>query len=402
MRLPSVANLSDPTMRTAVSCATLALRLFKLDAVGIVTAGVEADIEASLARSHPPTKNELKTRRRALNDWQRSDKPFATLEESYYPLVQSIVTNPLLVAAGLPGAKINKLSVETFTSSIYEMAKPGGSKAGTIILAKGSFLPVSRVAVKHISALCINRSPSYIKAFNMKVFAVALGFADLNHFPYKSPDITVGRPCHDPTWKSWGSFSRADDSADVTIRHSALSPSEMAGVALQSALADATDENILSDWHVAHVQLRDLTSILRHAKLPLDFKRIKESPGDYPSRNVNWVIGHFNFNNKMHTLALLYGFLVKDLNPAIFPPLDASTQLSNRDTSTPYATFNALRTLSWESRGSKGNTQTPIFVVMFTAFVIGLYEPLSPLRAQMEAHKTLGDKFTSKYSESNS
>lgn len=399
--LPAVKTITDPMMRTAVSAALLALKMFKVDAMAVVRAGVEADIEASLALVDPPTMSDCSKRRRLLTKWERNPKPFAAEQDPFYALLRCVVTDPILVALGLPGATRNKMSVDSFCSSVYDMARDGGIKAGIMVVPKGSFLPVCRVALRAIAALYGKHAPATQKNFFMKAVAKALALADIHHFPYQSTRTTVGRPSTAPTWDSWCTFGGAAVTAERTIRTSTLLPAEAAGLALRTALNGATANNILGDWRCAHIALGDILDVLKHEKLPQDFVRLGNT--DYVTSNMDWVIDNFDFGNKLHTLALMYGFIVKYMNPAVYTPKDYPARLKQMNTSTDkHSTLAALRALPWQMKGNKlnakGNTQTDVFVVMFTAFVIGLYEDGSPIAEHMNDNKdTLGTALTSKY-----
>lgn len=397
----SVVAISDPLMRTAVSAALLALGMFKVDAIALVRAGVEADIEAAHGLPNPPSVQECKARRSNLRKWEGAAKPFAAEAEGYFPLLRAVVTDPDLVAQGLPGAKTNKMSVIMFCSHVYDVAKDGGIKACMMIQPKGSFLPVCRAAARAIAALSGSKTNAQEhKHIFTKAFAKALAMSDINHFPYQSTAVLPGRVSTAPIWDSWCSFGGVEPTADRTIRTATLLPSESVGLALRTALSGASDSNILGDWLCAHVSLGDLPDVLKHEKLPENFKRLGDA--DYVTRNMDWVIDNFDFANKVHTLALLYGFIVKYMNPAIFTDKRYTTELKTMATGNTISTLASLRTLRWKTKdakgNNKGNTQTDVFVVMFTAFVIGLYEKESPLRDYMDANKdTLGLALTTKY-----
>lgn len=391
-------------MRMGVSAALLALKVFKVDAVALVRAGVEADIEASDRLAEPPTPSACRRRLNILHQWERSPKPFAAEREPYYALLRAVVTDPDLVAQGLPGAKTNKMSVDTFCAHVHDVVKPGGVKAGLMIVPKGSFVPVCRVALQAIKTEFGKSSPANQKNVFIKVFAKALSLSDIHHFPYQFTGIAVGQPSLAPKWDSWCTFGGAEVTADRTIRPSTLLPSEAAGFALRTALQGASQHNILGDWQCAHVGLGDLLDVLKHEKLPQNFVRLGDE--NYVTRNMDWVIDKFDFGNKLHTLALLYGFIVKHLNPAIYAPKNYSELLhAMQPEKGRKSTLEALRKLPWDLKGGdgkgKGNVQTDAFVVMFTAMVIGIYEDESPLSEYMTAHKySLGKPWTSKYGES--
>lgn len=196
-------SIADPMMRTAVSAAMLALKMFKVDATAVVRAGVEADIEASPGLPDPPSDLSCRNRRNLLRQWERSAKPFVAEQQLYYPLLRCVVTDPVLVALGLPGATNNKMSVESFCSTVYEMAKDGGIKAGVMVVSKGSFLPVCRVAVRVINAISGKHTPATKKAHFMKAFSKALALAEINLFPYQSTTVVVGHASIAPVWNSW-------------------------------------------------------------------------------------------------------------------------------------------------------------------------------------------------------
>lgn len=401
--LSAVQTISDPVMRTAVSAALLAVKVFKADAAELVRAGVEADIAASLALSDPPSQKECTKRRNLVGKWEHSAKPFVVEKESYFPLLRSVVNDPDLVALGLPGAAKNKMSVETFCSTAYDMAKVGGNKAGIMIVPKGSFLPVCRVAIQAIAAMYGKHNAEIHKHFFMKVFAQALAMSDINHFPYKSTAVVVGTASIVPVWNSWCSLGGADPASSGTIRAATLLPAEVVGLALRTALDQATANNVLGDWRCAHVALGDVLDVLKHEKLPQDFVRLGNA--DYVSANMDYVIDKFDFTNKLHTLALMYGFILKYMNPAIYTKATYPAEMKAANAGTnKRTTLAGLRSLPWQLKGGKaggkGNARTDIFVVMFTAYVIGIYDELSPIGQYMEDHEyTLGARLTDKYSE---
>lgn len=380
----------------------LALNMFKADAIALVRAGVNMDIETSRELLEPPAESEFRNRRNLVRQWERCSKPFAAEQEPFYALLRSVVTDPVLVAQGLPGAQTNKMSVESFCAHVYDVAKEGGIKPGLMIVPKGSFLPVCRVALRAITQAFGKNTPAYNRLMFIKVFAKALALSDIHHFPYKSTKVTVGHPSIAPEWDSWCTFGGAAVTADSTIRRSTLLPEESVGLALRAALKGAAENNILGDWYCANVRLADLPDVLKHEKLPLNFVMLGDA--NYVTKNMDWVIENFDFTNKLHTLALMYGFIVKHLNPGIYTPTNYTELLRNMHIQPDRkSTLAGLRRLEWLNKGGntaagKGNTHTDIFVVMFTALVIGIYSPHSPLGEYMEAHShTLGKAVTTKY-----
>lgn len=111
-----------------------------------------------------------------------------------------------------------------------------------------------------------------------------------------------------------------------------------------------------------------------------------------------WVKECYDGTKPLHNLALLVAIITaSSLLPKLFMPKDSRSLFS--DSSSKQDVCEIYSNIDWIKKDKKGMSEKAIFIAMFTALTISIYEKNSPLQQHMVDKKRhgLGDPWTKKY-----
>ena len=415
--LPSISypGIQDRKMNIALRIASIAFDAFFDDSKSLVADGVKADIKLQVAQasSQDERSSQLKRaniRLKALKLWLASPAPLSYGElaahDTYNNLVRAVAPTENAAYHGLPGWNDNSLTVPSFVDYLLDLSDQSKNiPIKAPVLKHGSFLPVLKVARNSILEIVRMQGLVSQNIFLKDSLTTAISTFRISFFPYhKQNSRSRGAPHSLPVFDAWANLgarfphSNQNHISDPTfLRLPSIEPET---VAYNNAVAsDST-----APWNASPLNLISLRKFLNRTTLPTDFTPPSLSPkAPYVDETYRWVLKHYDGTKHLHHLALLVAIIASSsFLPFIFLPQNSRSLFANANS--PQQVRQVFADLPWEKRSKKGQKDKAIFIAMFTAFIIALYEPHSPLRSHMASteHNALGEPWTAKHSQSSS
>jgi hypothetical protein len=386
----------------------IALQSFFDDTKQLVADGVRKDIALCLSRAQSPDEKLAltirgKEREKNLKRWLLLDRPLAygqnDPDQAYQTLVQAVVSDENIISLGLPDLDEHAMTPSNFVKLLLEMSRPNSpSPPQAPVVSNGSFIHVLKLAHQNLIILSNAEDEEAENDFVSGVFHYALKYFKVCFFPShrartNSQGVLNRKAVHD----SWGHLGLRDPEGPRICPQPSTRPTSSqrsADMALDYALA----KDCNAEWFLHGLSLETLHSILHKTNLPSDFGNPSRAQAAYVNDTYKWVKEAYDGTKRIHHLALLISIIASQLLPYLFMPKDIDESAFERAT-----TKEKLRELygniAWVGKEKKGQKQKPIFVAMFTTFIIALYEPTSPLRRHMQSSQRhgLGDGWTKKH-----
>lgn len=379
------------------------------DTKALVADGVRKDIAHRIAIAQSQTDTDVASSRGALREsclqsWMKLPSPLAYscdgCTDSFTLLVKAIAPDEQSEYYGLPNCKENTTSPNDFAKSLFDMSKPASpSRPKAPVQANGSFLPVLQVAHKALISLQTEADAPTQYTFFVNVFSRALRHFKVNFFPSTQPSPhSVGSPYRVPVYNSWGNLGGPNKLQQLTLASQSSQPSiSPTTVALNKAIA--SDCN--AEWSANTLCLTTLHTVLNKTSLPMDFKPPTQATGDdvaYVNDTFDWIKECYDGTKPLHHLALLVAIITaSSLLPKLFMPKGSKSLFS--DSNSKQDVREIYNNMDWIKKDKKGMSDKGIFIAMFTALTISIYEENSPLRQHMVDMRRhgLGDPWTKKY-----
>lgn len=390
----------------------IAFDAFFDDVKQLVSEGIRKDIKLQIASASQQSQNHLnkaiaygKIREDSLVSWMDSKYPLAYGQdggdETFRYLIRAVVPNKNAIKEGLPNWSQNSIAPLEFVDDLFDMSCPSNPIQPTApVLQTGSFLPVLKIAHTSILALLEDSDHPSRQKFLKRILREALRVFHVHFFPFHLPNSGVaGSPFRKPVFNSWANLGSKDSAEQIPLEDltSLLSDTHILPESVASKKAIANDCN--ADWYSSSLTLKTLKDVLNKTSLPSDFGKPTPSQAEYVNRTYRWVRLNYNGANPLHHLALIVGIIVAStFLPNLFIPTDCKHLFKNAIS--PSEVRNVYNSLDWLKKPKKGMKRKPIFVSMFTTFIIAIYDERSPLRVHMASKKLkgLGDAWTTKHS----
>jgi hypothetical protein len=390
-------DIGDYKTRQGMVIADIALTMLILDIKKLVQAGVLADIDSRTASATNAiaARESAKARRTHLRVWMEQKKPLDYEGVAFVNLVRAVVADEDAIHLGLPDSYSRLLSFDDLAQSLYSIGKQTNpTRAQAPILSTGSFLPVLRVAIKHLMLLAPTTIPAQVWTKNiLKRTATHLC---IRYVPWTKTKEGPGAPNRTPVWDSWVRYGLSDNVRTVMPAGS-LNAAELAARHAASALEEASTSDGNAPWTCAEFTLQTIGTNLNKSVLPTEFT-IPTSGEPYVIDTYTWVRDHYNPRQPLHQYALFVAIMVSRALPALFCPGDNPQSLF-KDADTPAKTARIARAIPWVSKvGKKGVLRPAPFIGMVTTFIIAIYSKDSPLRIRMAGNGgNIGEGWTSKH-----
>jgi hypothetical protein len=383
------------------------------DTKALVSDGVRKDVSSSISNSSSPSQQKEasqfgKKRLASLKSWLASERPLAyghdNSQPTYNLLLQAVSPSPHDLILGLPNFQAHAMTPSRFADLLIKMSSPSTrSRPSAPVLSNGSFLPLLKLTHKHLITLSdqtqIDAQNSFIHSFLIR----AIDHLQIRFIPSHKPlpsTTRSGAPDRIPLYNSWAHLGLRDPNS---IQSSFIQPSSSQSspphpattLALNNALA--TDCN--SEWFLRSTSLINLHTCLHKTSLPRDFPTPSLTGTHYVDDTYQWVRQSYNGTNPLHHFALLLAIIASYLTPNLFFPKDPNHRslFSSANSSEQVRTL--YNDIPWIFKKTNGMKDKPIFVAMFTTYIIALYEPQSPLRLYLSTSQKggLGEPWTSKH-----
>lgn len=380
----------------------IAWEMYFLDVISLVKAGVEKDISSSVD-GEEPTELQKKERRKALKSWSE-EKHILDHGTPLRLLIRAVVTDPTQIINGLSGMDTIQISYDDVAKNLwvmYDKSTTGAMKVLAPAITRSSFSSIIIVAIRSLIKYKPSTSIISDAIYVQHLISRSMGLNKIHFLPWY-PDVpSQGRPLRTPSWNCWAAVNMPANNG-CGIQPQYLSGAEAALHASQVAVSRARDADPNADWEACRLPLHKLQTVLDRARLPLDFKLPLPLSG-YVKDTYEYVLMKYDASNPVHKYALLIGIILANCLPGIFFPADTVETIKRAGADrSPDTLVDYCRTsLPWvEKENIKGVTDGRKHLVMFTVFIIALYDESSPLRQHMVASNTLGNPWTDKHSKS--
>jgi hypothetical protein len=381
------------------------------DTKQLVAEGVREDIERRMKESgteEERTKNREsgKRRERNLKLWLAMGNPLAyghkDNKKTFETLLQAVVAENEDIVHGLPHMTENAITPSALVNSLMSMSRQYLAVGPSApVVSNGSFLPTLKLGHLKLMELGKKESKEDPAGFVSSMLLYAIQYFDIGFVPYHLPNTrSRGAPNKKAVFNSWAYLGLQDLQAAKGLPGPSNVPS-FNEVAASMALSKILSHDSNAEWTIRPLHIKDIGSILHKAKLPSDYATPSPSNANYVNETFEWVKEAYDSRKPLHHLALIVSLMVACLRPKLFLPMDSTTRSKFVGATTKEKVREVYNGLPWvEKKEKKGVSDETLLVSMFTTFIIGVYEPRSPLRVHMEtsSRKGLGDAWTAKYS----
>ena len=401
-------------IRYCLAAADLAIRQFLVDTKVLVREGVQIAAKAVMDTGDDAAVEAANRRLEHMDEWLKTDFPLSYDEEPFVLLIRALHCTSNAPLA-LPISDDESMSTLELGQLLYNMGKADNPiQVRAPVNPKSPFLSVLRVAITYISDRTpINRrgEPS---RFIVSILASVLDIHKVCHVPWSPrppPNNTTGRPARRVVFDAWRSCNKTIESGERAIMQ-VLDQEEQNDISVQETARSAKRAHATTEWYIFGLTISDLASILHKQTAPGDWElsRATLSPKEedsYIKQTYVWVRANYNGSKPIHCLAIIVAFMFSMVAPAMCHgtvPQVVATASRNSELITATVRSERWITLAEhtgvETSSRKGAKEArPIFVMMATT-IIGLMEPQSPLRRDMEEHDgSFGKQWTKKHGE---
>jgi len=387
----------------------IAFQSFFDDTKQLVADGVRKEIALCISRAQSQDEKRTKTirgkeREKNLKRWLLLDRPLAygqnDQHQAYQTLVQAVVSDENRISYGLPNLDEHAMTPSNFVKLLLEMSNPNSpSPPRAPVVPNGSFLPILKLAHQNLIVLSKAEDEEAENDFVLSIFSFALEYLKVCFFPSHQPRTnSQGAPNRKAVYDSWGHLGLRDQERPRICPQPSTHPTSSQRAA-DTALDNALTKDCNAEWFLHGLSLETLHSILHKTNLPSDFGTPSRADAAYVNDTYRWVKEAYDGTKRIHHLALLVSIIASHLLPYLFMPKEIDKSDFERAT-TKAKVRELYGNIDWVEKGKKGQKKKPIFVAMFTTFIIALYEQTSPLRRHMRSSQRhgLGDGWTKKHS----
>lgn len=393
-------------------CEIAVKALFE-DTKHLVSKGIRADIQFHVDGARSPQDRQAAIDRGVIREyhlkiWLNTPLPLVYGDDRnpvFQTLVQALAPTEEQVALGLPHMSDNSMSPKDFINSLIEMSRPSDPDTPRApVLSNGAFLPLLKLAHKHVIDLSQEDDPDAQHSFLYHALFLCFKMFPVRFVPYnKPPTGRAGAPSRTPVFNHWASLgSRASSKVPSLKALSSQRHPSSSQRAADDALANALNKDCNAEWAFNPLNITDMQSIVHRTNLPMDYTFPTPSDANYVNETYAWVKNNYDGTNRLHHLALIIAMIASFLLPKLFTPSQQSRQIRARflKADTEDKVQDIYNDIPWVARNKSGLSDRRIFVCMFTTFIIALYEPESPLRLKMAQcpRSGLGDPWTDKHS----
>ncbi|KAI6039130.1 hypothetical protein EDC04DRAFT_2603383 [Pisolithus marmoratus] len=301
----------------------------------------------------------VNSRHLALQRWSDSQNPLSYTESTLMDLIRA-VSDHRDEDPHLQDPAVGTQTLSFFVDKIIAACKKGNSCHQPPFIQDGKALPVLKITVSEIECAAISaRVPAESMAsFISQAFILACWKLKINHIPWvPARDGGPGAPTTHISHKVWLSI----------------------GAAEPPPVADSLAGDPSGAWSALQVKLVKFHTVLHKAVLPTECTManvtIPKSSPAYISDMYQWVLQNFDMAKPIHFLALFASTAFAGLVPANHSSSGCSFPGDHSEESW----MQYIQSLPWIEKDRKGSTYPTPFIFMFTAYILGFYEPSSPV-----------------------
>ncbi|KAI6102274.1 hypothetical protein F5141DRAFT_1217882 [Pisolithus sp. B1] len=300
----------------------------------------------------------VRNRELALQRWCNSNNPLSYTESTLMDLIHA-VSDHHDEDPHLQDPQLGAQNLSFFVGKIISACKQVNSCRQPPFIQDGKALPVLKMTISEIEHAARNaRVPAdSITSFIAQAFILACKKLKINHIPWApAHNGGPGAPSTYLSHKVWLSVGAADP-PPVADSIGYCTPEETSRALVQKSSQCLIAGDPSGAWSALQVKLLNFHTILHKAVLPLECSMA----------NVNIP------KNSPDYISCITAF--SGLLPAIHSPSDHSLPTGQSEDSCMLY----IRSLPWIEKNRKGSTHPSPFILMFTAYILGFYEPSSPV-----------------------
>jgi hypothetical protein len=388
--------------------AEIAFRSLFDDTKQLVADGVRNDVAIQITQAKSDEKRRAaesrgKEREKFLKKWLSLDCPLAygrhDAHETFQALVMAVVSDPSHISHGLPNLHDHAMTRPVFVEKLLAMSSPLNRSAPCApIMRDGSFLPLLVEAHQNLISLSQETDEKAQSTFVQKFFLRTIEYLRICFVPSHIPRTGApGAPHRKPVFTSWAHLGLRDDRPLRALPQTRLLTPTSQSFA-EMALGDALANDSNADWLSNGLTIDALHTILNKTRLPQDYSPPTPANELYVDQTYAWVRDAYDGRRPSHHLALIVAIIASSFLPNLFMPKDVS-KLPFISATSPDQVRDIYNNIDWVERRTRGMSDRSIFISMITTFIIGLYEPGSPLRQHMASlpKAGLGNPWTQKH-----
>ncbi|KAG6371989.1 hypothetical protein JVT61DRAFT_9007 [Boletus reticuloceps] len=386
LNVPEEFHASLPvTSRLILFAFHKAFKIYITDIVVMVGNVVGDELNVSLCDDDPVIQAQAKERRTALALWKKQDHPLAYANNAHRQLIRTIHANNNNLGQGLPAAAMGQKSLTWFADQIIQSAMQKDSHVLPPFWKHGRALSIFKVVINEAqrllgSTLDDPATRSSICSFLSKA-ALLLKVSNIPWSP--NPTGIAGRPMTIVTHSVWINLGQSMGADSVAQRDHQSDD-------IDRATQNAIMNNTQAEWSLLSISLQDIHTIWNKQTLPEEWTHLDSmtwpntADGAYVQQTYNWVRDNYDGSIPLHKLALVMSIIFSKVLPNVCHNIVTPSHLQSADST------NFVRSVPWVPTMSgcrKGMKQPRPFIMMMTTYIVALYEPESPFRLYMSAHK---------------
>lgn len=343
------------------------------DVLDLVSKSVMEEVEESLKSNRAADRAQARLRKRALEEWRKSNYPLSYQQDILANLITAInprrtdVTSAFELTRPSQGGK----PLSFFVDSIIKFASHVRRRPPFI--QTGSFNRLFKIAVSECRKMYLTHQyPEH--DLDVIIVNIATRIASdmkINHIPW-IPDRAAGaagRPSTTIRHDIWLPLGEAE--------HPRVQPKNNAPASQSQQILRASQRMVMEDprseWSACNIRLTNFHKILHKHSLPIEWK-FDNSGDEFQSEVYRWVAEHYNpLSKPLHALAIFISLIFAGLLPKIYP-CEMQHPANVNDI------YQYVRSSPFVAKSSKkGASHTDPFITMVSGFIIAMMDPQSPL-----------------------
>ncbi|KAI6037651.1 hypothetical protein EDC04DRAFT_2604567 [Pisolithus marmoratus] len=373
-------EVGDPSKRLACFAAEVGLRVYITDVEYLVFDAVSNELHEFRDVDDRIHAELVNSRHLALQRWSDSQNPLSYTESTLMDLIHA-VSDHQDEDPHLQDPAVGTQTLSFFVNKIIAACKKGNSRRQPPFIQDGKALPVLKMTVSEIECAAISaRVPAESRAaFISQAFILACRKLKINHIPWVPAwDGGPGAPTTHISHKVWLSIGAAEP-PPVADSLGYRTPEETSRALVRKSSQCLIAGDPSGAWSALQVKLVKFHTVLHKAVLPTECTManvtIPKSSPPYISDMYQWVLQNFDMAKPIHFLALFASTAFAGLVPANHSSSERSFPGGHSEESR----MQYIQSLPWIEKDRKGSTYPTPFIFMFTAYILGFYEPSSPV-----------------------
>jgi hypothetical protein len=384
--------------RLAMTMAWLTLRALIVDTVELVSREITISLKEKAISPSEVVRKSANDKQIALKRWAKAPNPLSykeengNINENMKLLIFFLANNAEDVRRGLPLHNDKSISYKDLGKSLYNMGKNNLSRSHYPVDSKGYCLSVLRITIQLLKRS--QQIPNEEDYFST-LFAVCAERMNINFIPWASTSQNGnGRHRTSPSSNIWMMLAHANGQPRLQAPR-IQSEEELAEETANQITLD--DPN--ADWSI-NAKLDNLATLLTTKTcLPSNWSPTAiefNDPNDYVGRSYQFVDNNYIGSNWKHRMALIWAVLFSFAKPNLFYDSTVAQKLKAIKGDT---IAEEIRSLDWVPiKGKKGVFDQSQLMSMMLTYIIGIMDPNSPLRKQVEDGSGFGKSWTEKHS----